>query len=278
MMSLASTKIATGRGVTNVNVSRGAAGNKCPHATAARVHARRPLLPRRPNATVAARASSSDADGEDDGSASKENGFYGDPNFDGNMGPFIRPEGSPFFAAYNDPTVWRLMQQTLRAAEVEQVLPAQAKILAESKGWTLVDIRPYPDYCDRHAWGAMSAQLYVPMKVKDLASAAKAAATVALFPERLGGKYVNVDCNEYFLEEMQEAVKWGDKVIVYCDSGGVIGDAAAGFAGGLQTTSLIAAHELVARGWGAANVKHMAGGLGMWDAGEGFECGEVEDE
>jgi hypothetical protein len=44
-------------------------------------------------------------------------------------GPFIRPEGSPFFAAYNDPTVWRLMQQTLRAAEVEQVLPAQAGAL-----------------------------------------------------------------------------------------------------------------------------------------------------
>ena len=82
-----------------MNVSRGAAGNKCPHATAARVHARRPLLARRPNATVAARASSSDADGEDDGSASKENGFYGDPNFDGNMGR----EGQALLSSHSSP-------------------------------------------------------------------------------------------------------------------------------------------------------------------------------
>jgi hypothetical protein len=36
----------------------------------------------------------------------------------GNTGPFLRPEGSPFFAAYTDPTVWRLMQQVLRAGDV----------------------------------------------------------------------------------------------------------------------------------------------------------------
>ena len=56
---------------------------------------------------------------------------------EGNTGPFLRPEGSPFFAAYTDPTVWRLMQQVLRAGEVEQVLPDKALEMVE-QGWTLV--------------------------------------------------------------------------------------------------------------------------------------------
>lgn len=62
-----------------------------------------------------------------------------------------------------------------------------------------------------------------PAEVKNLASAAKAAATLALFPERMVEKYISVECNEYFLDEMQEAVEWGDKVILYCGTGGVIG-------------------------------------------------------
>lgn len=62
-----------------------------------------------------------------------------------------------------------------------------------------------------------------PAEVKNLASAAKAAASLALFPERMVKKYVTVECNEYFLDEMQEAVEWGDKVILYCGTGGVIG-------------------------------------------------------
>ena len=32
--------------------------------------------------------------------------FFGSEDWDGNEGPFIRPEGSPFFATYTDPTVW----------------------------------------------------------------------------------------------------------------------------------------------------------------------------
>lgn len=51
-----------------------------------------------------------------------------------------------------------------------------------------------------------------------------------------------------------------------------------GYANSLQTASLIAAHELAERGWGCEHIKHMAGGLGMWDEVEGFDCGEVEEE
>ena len=32
------------------------------------------------------------------------------------------------------------------------------------------------------------------------------------------------------------------------------------------------------RGWGTDNIKHIAGGLGMWDAIEGFDLGTVEEE
>jgi hypothetical protein len=77
---------------------------------------------------------------------------------------------------------------------------------------------------------------------------------------------------------MQEEVEWGDKVILYCATGGVIGDADLNFANGQQSASLIAAHELAMRGWGTDNIKHMAGGLGMWDAIEGFDLGTVEEE
>ena len=65
-------------------------------------------------------------------------------------------------------------------------------------------------------------------------------------------------------------------MILYCGTGGVIGQPELNFADGAQTASLIAAHELCARGWGT-NVKHMAGGLGMWEI-EGFDVGEVPEE
>ena len=191
---------------------------------------------------------------------------------------FLKPEGSPALASETDPTVWRLMQQNLREGEVEQILPAKAKLMAENDGWTLIDVRPYPDYCESHAWGAKNAQLYAPLEVNTLAKSLKQAATLALFPERLGDAYAAVEPNEYFLDEMQECVEWGDKVILYCGTGGVIGQADINFADGRQTASLIAAHELAARGWGTENVKHMAGGLGMWEEIEGFDMGEVPAE
>ena len=231
---------------------------------------------RRSSSAVVVRASSSSED--DDEADEEQAGFMGSRDWDGNDGPFIRPEGSPFFASYTDPTVWRLMQETLRAGDVEQILPAKAKLMAENDGWTLIDVRPYPDYCEKHAWSAKNAQLYVPMEVDNLAKVAKAAATVALFPERLGKKYVNVECNEYFLEEMQEEVEWGDKVILYCGTGGVIGTEEQEYADGLQTASLIAAHELAARGWGCENIKHMAGGFEFWENVDGFDVGVIEDE
>ena len=193
-------------------------------------------------------------------------------------GPFVVPEGAPGFASYTDPTVWKLMQATLRECEVEQVLPSKAKLLAENDGWTLIDVRPYPDYCASHAWGALNAQLYAPMQVDSFMKAAKQAATLALFPERALDKYAAVECNDSFLDEMQEAVEWGGKVILYCGTGGVIGQPELNFADGAQTASLIAAHELCARGWGTENVKHMAGGLGMWEEIEGFDVGEVPEE
>ena len=140
------------------------------------------------------------------------------------------------------------MQQNLREGEVEQILPAKAKLMAENDGWTLIDVRPYPDYCESHAWGAKNAQLYAPLEVNTLAKSLKQAATLALFPERLGDAYAAVEPNEYFLDEMQECVEWGDKVILYCGTGGVIGQADINFADGRQTASLIAAHELAARG------------------------------
>ena len=43
------------------------------------------------------------------------------------------------------------------------------------------------------------------------------------------------------------------------------------FQDGVQTPSLMAIHELVARGFGAENIKHMAAGLEWWDEVEDFE-------
>jgi rhodanese-related sulfurtransferase len=149
-------------------------------------------------------------------------------------GPFVVPEGASKLASYTDPTVWRLMQATLVSGEVEQLLPAKAKRLAENSDWTLIDVRPYPDYCAGHCWGAKNAQLYAPMEVDTFLKAAKQAATLALFPERALDKYAAVECNELFLDEMQEAVEWGSKVILYCGTGGVIGRAELNYADGAQ--------------------------------------------
>ena len=65
------------------------------------------------------------------------------------------------------------MQQNLREGEVEQILPAKAKLMAENDGWTLIDVRPYPDYCESHAWGAKNAQLYAPLEVNTLDPSSK---------------------------------------------------------------------------------------------------------
>ena len=108
------------------------------------------------------------------------------------------------------------------------------------------------------------------MQVDSIVKAAKQAATLALFPERALDAYAAVECNDSFLDEMQDAVEWGSPVILYCGTGGVIGQPELNFADGAQTASLIAAHELCARGWGTENVKRMAGGLGMWEEIEGL--------
>ena len=78
---------------------------------------------------------------------------------------------------------------------------------------------------------------------------------MALFPERIGKKYVSVAENDAFLDEMQDCVEWGSPVILYCQNGGIIGDEADDYEEGLQTVSLIAAHELAARGWGCEAIK-----------------------
>jgi|EP00982_Pelagococcus_subviridis_P016532 hypothetical protein len=54
---------------------------------------------------------------------------------------------------------------------------------------------------------------------------------------------------------MQDCVEWGSPVILYCQNGGIIGDEADDYEEGLQTVSLIAAHELAARGWGCEAIK-----------------------
>jgi len=193
-------------------------------------------------------------------------------------GPFLRPEGSPGAESYTGPTVWRLMQRELAEAEVAQIAPATAKAMSDDDGWTLVDVRPSGDYCERHCWGAVNAQYYRAMDAKNPLNWGKAAISALVFPERIGSKYLNVTENEEFLEELQTHVEWGAKLILYDDIGGVIGEPGVNFENGIQTPSLMALYELAARGWGTENLVHMAGGIGYWDEIEGFDCGECETE
>lgn len=200
-----------------------------------------------------------------------ENGFW-------TPGPFLRPEGSPGAESYTGPTVWRLMQEELVGAGIEQIAPASAKAMCEEDGYTLVDVRPFADYCDRHCWGAVNAQYYRAMDAKDPSQWGKAALSAMIFPERIGTAYLNVTENEDFLDELQEHVEWGSKIILYDDVGGVLGEPGVDYENGVQTPSLMALYELAARGWGTDNLLHMAGGIGYWDEIEGFDCGECDVE
>ena len=193
-------------------------------------------------------------------------------------GPFLRPEGSPKAEGYTGKTVWKLMQKELVEVGLEQITPTSAKDMTETQGWTLLDVRPYPDYCKRHCWGAVNAQYYVGMDAKDPKNWGKAALSAMIFPERVGGAYLNVTENENFLDEVLESVEWGSKLIVYDDVGGVIGEEGVDFENGVQTPSLMAIYELAARGWGSENLIHMAGGLVFWDEVDRFDCGEVSEE
>ena len=121
---------------------------------------------------------------------------------------------------------------------------------------------------------------YRAIDAKDPSQWGKAAISAMMFPERIGSAYLNVTENEDFLDELQEHVEWGSKIILYDDVGGVLGEPGVNYENGIQTPSLMALYELAARGWGTDNLLHMAGGIGFWDEVEGFDCGEcaVDDE
>jgi len=192
------------------------------------------------------------------------------------ISPFLRPSGSPILASTTDPTVWKNMQKVLRDAKVEQIMPKKAKDLIDNHGWTLVDVRPQVDWCAKHAYPSKNCQYFVPLEVTDLSSFGKQALSLAIFPERIRAAYANVSENEAFVDEVVEEGLWGEKVILYDDIGGVIGEEKMNFADGVQTPSLMAAHELIARGFGSENVKHMAAGLEWWDEVEDFDIGSAE--
>ena len=203
--------------------------------------------------------------------------YTGDGDFFENLelSPFLRPKGSPVLASTTDKTVWNLMQRNLR--EIEQVMPRRAKHLAENEGWTLVDVRPLVDYCEKHCWGAKSCQYFVPLEwKKNFTSFGKQAISLAMFPERVMKAYANVVENEDFVDEIIEEGLWGEEVILYDDVGGVIGKVELNFEDSVQTPSLMAAHELIARGFGTENVKHMAGGLPYWDEIDQFDIGTAD--
>ena len=225
---------------------------------------------------VVVKASSSndeDRDGENDSIQ-----YTDDLEFFENIeiSPFLRPAGSPILASTTDPTVWKNMQKVLRDAKVEQIMPKKAKDLIDNHGWTLVDVRPQVDWCAKHAYPSKNCQYFVPLEVTDLSSFGKQALSLAIFPERIRAAYANVSENEAFVDEVVEEGLWGEKVILYDDIGGVIGEEKMNFADGVQTPSLMAAHELIARGFGSENVKHMAAGLEWWDEVEDFDVGSAE--
>jgi len=193
------------------------------------------------------------------------------------ISPFLRPRGSPQLASTTDRLVWELMQEKFRANEIEQVMPRRAKELVDGEGWILLDVRPQVDYLKRHCWQARNCQYFKPLVVTDLGTFGKQVLSLAIFPERIRASYANVQENESFIDEIVDEDLWGKKVIVYDDVGGLIGTKQMNFADGIQTPSLMAIHELIARGFGTENVKHMAGGFLYWDEVEEFDCGEAEE-
>jgi hypothetical protein len=109
---MSSTMITTS--VTTSVVSRGAArrtaADRAPTIARLRRAAASFTTSASSRGTVVTRAKESDE--ETEAKESKEGswdvgGFFGEAEFDGNAGPFLRPEGSPFFASYTDPTVVR---------------------------------------------------------------------------------------------------------------------------------------------------------------------------
>ena len=155
-------------------------------------------------------------------------------------------------------------------------MPKRAKFLIENEGWTLVDVRPQVDWCTKHAFPSKNCQYFVPLRVTDVMSFGKQALSLAIFPERMQEAYANVSENENFIDEIVEEGLWGEKVILYDDVGGVIGEEKMNFSDGVQTPSLMAAQELIARGFGSENVKHMAAGLEWWDEIEDYDVGSAE--
>ncbi|PNH10969.1 Rhodanese-like domain-containing protein 14, chloroplastic [Tetrabaena socialis] len=155
---------------------------------------------------------------------------------------------------------WADMATALRQANVRVVAPQELPWVKE-KGAVLVDIRPAASYSDGHLVGAASVPFYrqiegwTPWKVARRVG-------YAMF-----GIAQGTEPNPDFIAEITGLVADPEStpVVVYCNLGGSL-EQTKNDKNGQQTRSMIAAYELVQRGF--KNVQVLKGGYFEWVANE----------
>ena len=126
----------------------------------------------------------------------------------------VIPEGAPALASYTDPTVWRLMQAVRCAPRWSRCSPRARRDSRRRRAGRSSTSAPLTHRLLRVArlGRAERAALRADAAGLDRAAASEAA-TSALFPASASTRPA-VECNDSFLDEMQDAVECGSPVIL----------------------------------------------------------------
>jgi rhodanese-related sulfurtransferase len=158
------------------------------------------------------------------------------------------------------------MQRILREQGVRSV--AVTSVVAEqSRGYTLLDVRPKEDFEAFHPPTAIHVPLFVEIQLDSPAKLIKAA--LYAFNGMKG-----TDENTQFVEQVAALVPSKSKLLVLCDSGGTY-EGKVGNAEGRRSRSLVAIYKLLDAGF--SDLLHVAGGTREWGrAGLSFEGDDPE--
>ncbi|GBF94991.1 hypothetical protein Rsub_07492 [Raphidocelis subcapitata] len=155
------------------------------------------------------------------------------------------------------PAGWELMKQALVSAGVKVISPQEVVFALGSGGAALIDVRPAALFAEGAVEGAVNCEYFRSIQGWSPWQVARRIGYAAFGV--LNGTEVNPD----FSAEVEAAVG-GDRsrpVVLYCSQGGSL-ESGGGQRKGFQTRSLVAAYELVQRGFTSVSV--MKGGFAEW--------------
>jgi len=153
---------------------------------------------------------------------------------------------------------WEIVHKVLMDKGLRSVTPEDAKAMADSGKWVLVDVRPPPQYKQAHPAGAINIPLYQPL---DMSKMDMGKAVRFVFYSLNG--VTPVEANPEFLAQLKAATQGGERgIITLCEAGGTM-KPSINFPIGKASRSLQAAYRSLTEGV-TDQVLHLERGVYGW--------------